>query len=284
MRTCVTFDVDLVNYLNWGPEAEMETAFPRIREILERFPSIKTTWFFRIDEQISVLFGSAIHMFEKYENEISWLRDNGHEIGWHHHAYTLEQESWRPESDRDIVLAQLMRIAPLARKCGLTISRMGWGTQSTEITNFLEKSGFVVDSSAMSRPVYPWDKNLKDWEDSPNEPFYPTLGNYKIAGPRRNLLQVPMTTVELTLEGDTLPNVKRYLNPAYKTEYFKKACETVEGELIVTITHPYEIMDSKVNIESPLSFSLKVFEANLIYLSSLEGIRFLTISELIKHY
>lgn len=282
MKICVTFDVDLVNYLNWETNLEMETAFPSICEILSEFPEIQTTWFLRIDSQVETIFENAEHIFNKYKKEITWLRENGHEIGWHHHCYKYSQDRWLPDNNVENVLKQLKKYAPLAINQGLNISRMGWGTQSPAITDFLEESGFIVDSSAIPRPVYPWDKGLKDWENSPTEPFYPAHGTYKTKGLTRRLLQVPISTVELPFYQDTIPNVIRYINPAYHTSIFKYAIESYKGSILTTITHPYEIIPHEITVKSPLAFSLDVFKENLSYLNSLSGVSFITISELKK--
>lgn len=280
---CITFDVDLVDYLSDASYSEMEAAFPSICEVLSEFPQIRTTWFFRIDHQIEKVFGDAEYIFSEFQDELKWLSQNGHDIGWHHHAYILSDSRWIPESNEEAVLAQLKKYAPLARKHGLEIARMGWGTQSVAITNFLEESGFTVDSSAIPRPVYPWDKGLKDWENAPTEPFYPAPGTYKLNGQRRGLLQVPISTVILPLEGDTIPDVIRYINPAYKSSIFKLAIQSYKGSVLTTISHPYEIMPSNLATKSPLAFSLETFKENIRHLTLLSDVNFVTIPELRKN-
>lgn len=279
---CITFDVDLVNYLSNASSSEMENAFPLICNVLSDFPQIKTTWFFRIDKQIELLFGDAEYVFSAYQNELNWLTENGHEIGWHHHAYTLSDGRWIPENNAVAVLAQLKNYAPLARRRGLDIARMGWGTQSVAITNFLEESGFIVDSSAIPRPLYPWDNGLKDWENAPMEPFFPAPGTYKVKGPKRELLQVPISTVVLPLEEDTIPDVCRYINPAYHSAIFKQAIQSNRSNVLTTITHPYEIMLSDITMKSPLAFSLDVFKENLRHLTLLSDVSFVTIPQIRK--
>jgi hypothetical protein len=157
---------------------------------------------------------------------------------------------------------------------------MGWGTQSVAITDFLESSGFIVDSSAIPRPVYPWDGGLKDWDNAPTEPFYPAAGTYKEKGAIRDLLQVPISTVVLPFEGDTIPNVIRYINPAYHTAIFQRAVQSFQGSILTTVSHPYELMASETSIKSPLAFSLDSFRENLRYLTLLSDVSFITLSEL----
>lgn len=279
---CLTFDVDLVNYLSDASSAEMEIAFPAICEVLNEFPQILTTWFFRIDKQIESLFGEADYIFSRFQPQLKWLSENGHGIGWHHHAYKLLDNKWVPEINTENVLLELKKYAPIARSYGLEIARMGWGTQSPAITDFLELSGFIVDSSAIPRPVYPWDKGLKDWENSPSEPFYPAQGTYKSNGPKRQLLQVPISTVVLPFESDTMPNVIRYINPAYHSEIFSRAIQAYHNSILITISHPYEIIDGSICQKSPLAFSLDVFKENLRSLTLLSNVSFLTILELRK--
>ncbi len=280
---CITFDVDLVNYLSNASSLEMERSFQSICSVLSEFPQIKTTWFFRIDQQIEALFGDAEHIFLAYQDELNWLSENGHEIGWHHHAYKMSAGRWIPENSTDAVLAHLKNYAPLARRRGLKIARMGWGTQSVQITNFLEESGFIVDSSAIPRPTYPWDKGLKDWENAPVEPFFPAYGTYKVKGPIRELLQVPISTVILPFEDDTIPDVCRYINPAYHSVIFKQAIQSYRCNVLTTITHPYEIMASDITKKSPLAFSLEVFKENLRHLTLLPDVSFVTITNIRKN-
>ena len=62
----ITFDVDMVNYIECQSEFnEMENCFPVIREVLQDFPQVRTTWFIRIDSQIETLFGRADYIDRK---------------------------------------------------------------------------------------------------------------------------------------------------------------------------------------------------------------------------
>lgn len=280
---CCTFDVDLTDYVSDKAANEMTDAFPIIKTLLEKNPQLKTTWFIRIDEQINRLFGDPLYIFKTFAAEIGWLRSNGHEIGWHHHAYTEQEGQWVAEKREQQVISQLSKYAGIANAQGLCVSRMGWGYHSNAVVDLLEKEGFLADSSAIPRPVYPWDNGLKNWEGAPLYPYYPSSLDYRVPGSQRKILQVPMSTVPLSFPTDTTPGIIRYINPAYQTEYFSKSISLLDSTDMVTIIHPYEIIGVSDG-KSAISFSSEVFTNNLLMLCQNDTHSFLTISQLAALY
>ena len=74
-RVAITFDVDMVDYA--GPKDafdEMDDCFPIIKNILKKFPEVRTTWFLRIDAQMREVFGYSDYLFIKHGEKIEWLR------------------------------------------------------------------------------------------------------------------------------------------------------------------------------------------------------------------
>jgi hypothetical protein len=280
---CCTFDVDLTDYFSVKASNEMMEAFPVIQSILEGFPKLKTTWFIRIDEQISKLFGDPLYIFKSFANEISWLKSNGHEIGWHHHAYSQKAGEWYPEKEEKHVLAQLSTYSPIARSLGLTVSRMGWGYQSNAVVDLLENDGFTADSSAIPRPVYPWDNGLKNWEGASRLPYFPSKEDYRLPGLHRNILQVPISTVPLPFPTDNFSGIIRYINPAYQSKYFDECLTKLDIPTMVMITHPYEIIGSSES-KSAIAFSREIFTQNLSSIYQEGESSFLTISQLVSLY
>ena len=88
-KIAITFDVDMVDYIDSSNSIldEMDICFPSIKNTIEKFESVKTTWFIRIDSQIEQIHRDSRYIFHKHADKINWLLNNGHEIGWHHHAY-----------------------------------------------------------------------------------------------------------------------------------------------------------------------------------------------------
>ncbi len=284
-RTLVcTFDVDFTDHLHAVHYDELEATFFHIQAVLRNLPDIRTTWFIRMDCQMEAIFGSAKYAFERHASKLNWLRENGHEIAWHHHAYRLKETGWEQETDSLLVAAQLKKHGELAREFDTTSTRMGWGFHTDLTLTLLENLGFELDSSAIPRPKYSWDRAVHDWAITTQEPYYPSLADYRIAGePARKILEIPISTVRLPLAGDTEPGVMRYINPAYHSELFRLAMSACANEITVLIAHPYECVESQRNAHRSLSFSIRTLEQNLFWLSE-SGFEFKTISELRKVY
>jgi hypothetical protein len=275
-RAHLTIDVDFTDYISGSGVNEMEDFFPLLRNYFEQHESVKTTWFVRIDNQIAREFRSADYILTKYSGEFNWLRANGHEIGWHHHAYTFRNGLWQQESDDDIVLSQVKEYGLVARKHGMKLCRMGWGQMSEAVMVELDNLGFEIDSSAMPRPRYAWDQLKRDWSKCPADPYHPSRSDYQLRGDLR-ILEVPMTTVPVQLKTDTEDGVLRYINPLYYHSRFVSAVRACSSSLPVFIFHPYELRkDAQPHLL--LSFSYSEFVKNLDWLIN-EGYQFNTLSQ-----
>lgn len=280
----ITFDVDMVNYVGaWSHINELDECFPAIREILQDFPQVKTTWFIRIDSQIESLYGRPDFIFHRSAEAIDWLCTHGHQIGWHHHAYRLNDGVWSQEIRKEIVTREIRHFGELAHRLGMSTSRMGWGWQSNESMCILNEIGFKIDSSCIPRPQYSWEKVVKDWSRSPSYPYNPSQFDYQTPGhPSLSLLEIPMSMAYIPAPGDN-EKVLRYMNLAYRWEVFARALRDLdERDLLVTITHPYELLrNSKVH---PLiAFDMEALRMNLTQLASFDA-EFVTLEEAARHY
>lgn len=279
--TAVTFDVDFTDYTSADGAMldEMDASFGAIKAELQRWPTLRTTWFVRLDAHIGERYGRRDYILAKHASSFDWLRSRGHEISWHHHAFIHGDGAWRPSGDPADVSAQLRASNDLAREHGLLSTRMGWGFHTNETMRTLEELGWTVDSSALPRPAYPWDSLDRDWSITPRRPYRPSVSDYRVPGtPARALLEVPMTTVPLSAPGDSQPDVMRYINPAYRPAVFADAVERVEaGEDPVLICHPYELVASDSS-HPLLAFDIAAFRANVEHLVA-RGDSFATISE-----
>lgn len=279
---CLTFDIDLLDYLNDSAVDEIEEFFYEFQKIMKVFPNLKTTWFIRIDSQIETLFGSSEYILYKHMDKIKWLQNSGHEIGWHHHAYSLKDGIWKQNTDLNKVCNEIEKYGKIAIKHGMKAVRMGWGYQTNETMALLNHLGFLVDSSAIPRPNYRWDLSTKDWAITPQYPYKPSTLDYRVGGlPELNILEVPITTIPLSVSTDT-EKVMRYINPAYHSDYFTKALEEAQGyDMVVLICHPYEVLKNS-NTHSLLSFDLQVFRHNIEMLYK-SNMNFYTISEVVGY-
>lgn len=275
---CCTFDVDFTDYVGNAQQDELETAFPLIRGVLEQFPEIVTTWFIRIDSQVETIYGSALYAFEKHAEKINWLQQNGHEIGWHHHAYRQNGTAWEQETNVFRICDALMHYGSMARAKNITAARMGWGQHTNETMQVLATLGFKTDSSAVPRPDYSWDKAVRDWSITGQDPYYPAEADYRRPGDSHlPVLEIPMATVPLPLPGDTEPGVIRYINPAYHPEVFRRAMENCSNAITILITHPYECIGRGTAGHAALAFDVEALRTNFRLLAA-SGFRFKTIS------
>ena len=280
--TAVTFDVDFTDYTSADGEMldEMDASFNLIQDRLKRWPQLKTTWFVRIDRQIAARYGRPDHIVRKHLRSLEWLRANGHEIGWHHHAFESKDGHWRPSSDAATVSSQLREMSGVAQANAMSASRMGWGFHRNETMATLDELGWRVDSTAMPRPSYAWDSVTRDWSTTPQHPYRPSVSDYRVPDePMRALVEVPITMVPITTSQDTQPDVLRYLNPAYHPDVFAAALARVEvGAEPVMVCHPYEILPSRAS-HPLIAFDPAALTTNLELLVA-QGDALSTISEI----
>lgn len=266
-KVLITFDVDFVDYLTETNLDEMEIVFPMIKKILQEHAGVKTTWFIRIDSQIEKLHGTGDFLYNKHIDKINWLLDNGHSIGWHHHAYMLSAGKWIQNTNEDTVLKEINKYGSLAREKGLDVCRMGWGFHTNQTMKLVSDLGFTIDSSAIPRPNYKWEMSVKDWQSTPLFWYHPSCDDYRVEGiPCLPILEAPISTTVLPLSTDTEESVVRYLNTAYHQEQFSKAFNSLQQlDRIMTITHPYELMHTD-SIHPLLSFDINTLKENISFI------------------
>jgi hypothetical protein len=273
----VTFDVDFTDYLAGEPVDEIAATASLLQAALDRSPAIRTTWFVRIDAQVEALFGTADAILQRHAGFFDWLRERGHEVGWHHHAYRKGPDRWLPETDPARVRDQLPAASGLARIHGMSACRMGWGFHCNETMAELVRLGWEVDSSAVPRPRYEWDAAARDWARTPNHPYRPSVADYRVPGePSLPLLEVPITTVPLALAGDTRPGVLRNVSPSFRSELFRRAVRLLPEDAVL-ICHPYELLP-RAGTHHALAFDGAAFCANMEWLGD-SGRSFGTIGE-----
>jgi hypothetical protein len=269
---CCTFDLDFTDHTDESAIDELEYAFPELLAVLENFPSIKTTWFVRVDSQMEARFGCAEFAFRHHGNALHSLLAAGHELGWHHHAYRAAGGRWMPEQDETALLRQLRRYGEQARGLGMRIARSGWAQHTNATMRELSALGFQLDSSAIPRPRYPWEMTaLRDWSTTGQDPYFPSARDYRIAGePALDVLEFPISTVPLPRETDTIPGVKRYISLAYEQRQFSEALGRCPNRWVVLVTHAYEILErnSRKCVSAP---ALDRLSCNLQHLHAVYG-------------
>lgn len=282
-KAAVTFDLDLVNHLSGGEVDEMALGFPLFRAFCEENPWFKTTWFVRIDDDIERRFGNADYVFTEHADAILWLRENGHEVGWHFHSFTETEKGWGQNTDEDAIAREIEKHAPLVQKHQLKLLRMGWTYHSNRTMKTVNQLGLLADCSALPRPSYSWDMSVRDWSITPETPYYPSIEDYRIPGnPCYSTLEFPISVAQVDAPYDTDENVLRYLNPCYHSQIFRKGLAHYNGDYCNLLSHPYEFLPN----EKPhglLSFEFEVFKENIIFIKDL-GYHIVVLGDLVKDF
>lgn len=271
MNKCaITLDVDM-NFE--GSDSDnchyFEECFENIKSILVNFNEIKTTWFIRVDNEIKEKYGEADYLLKKYNNQMKWLTDNGHQLGWHAHCkfgssvYSNLQEKERTK----LIIGELDNNIQIVSEYGLQkCFRMGSCLMNDDILNYLEKSGVQIDCSALPRPNYSWVDKMIRWNYTSYKPYYPKADNYQITSLKkcecRKIIEVPMTTLGISASYDSIPDIKRYINVAYKKEIFRDAINLINDDCVL-IMHPEDICNKIVRKHELLSYSSIVLKENL---------------------
>lgn len=279
-----TLDLDLTDYVGGGVIGdEFEAAWPVFVSLCHEFPELRSTWFVRIDEQMGALYGSPDYIFKKHDEKIAWLKDHGHEIGWHFHSYRKSGSGWFQNPDAGDVALELERMYPIAREYDLEILRMGWAYHNNETMKMAASLGLGMDSSAFPRPRYLWDNRLRDWSTSALYPYFPSTRDYRVSGnPCYSLLEFPITTAVIPAAGDTDSDVVRYINPAYRHEIFCSAFERTLTNFVNMVCHPYEFLENDKQ-HTLISFQPETLRKNMKWLRD-SGVALVTLSELAEVY
>ncbi len=280
-KVFLTIDVDFTNYLSHVNFDEMEVVFDKLKAIFIEFPEVKSTWYIRIDDQIKSLHKKPDYIFIKHNAKLDWLRNTGHQLAWHHHAYKFENHKWKQELEITKVKNAIERNARIALEYGLESCRMGWGYHTNETMKLVDDLGFTTDSSAIPRPNYAWETSKKNWEITPQSPYHPSLLDYRTAGVSPlKILEVPFSTTQVSAASDTEKNIIRYINPAYHTGTFKQAVNSYKYPDLVIVVHPYELIKHKGENSSLIAFNIDTFRTNLKYLIN-EKFEFQVINDLL---
>jgi hypothetical protein len=239
----LTFDVDLIDCVTGDPSLRDLDAMPRLFDLLDTRGCV-ATWFLRLDESTRAVFGDAEFMFRRHRALVDRLRERGDEVGWHPHPTRRRADRWDPRTEVPSVLAEIGVYGPLARRQGLRSVRMGHGFHTNETLRAVADAGFTVDSSAIPRPMYPWDNPPKDWTTTPSVPYRPALADYRVPGePSLAIVEVPMSVAHVPAPTDT-ERVLRYVNVAFRHEALAPALESWFDvhDLLVAIAHPCELL------------------------------------------
>jgi hypothetical protein len=283
MKVAVTFDLDLVDYTSGGFVDEFELCFPLFQNFCIQNPWLKTTWFIRIDDQIAHRFGRADYIFVQHKDKLDWLLDNGHELGWHFHSYVKDGNNWIQNTNESAVVDELNRNFAKSQKYNMDLLRMGWTYHTNLTMQAINNFDLMADCSALPRPNYQWDMAKRDWENTPEQPYFPSVTDYRIPGTDCYATpEFPISVAQISSPYDTEPNVLRYINPCYHAHIFQMGLNNFKGEYLNIIAHPYEFLSN----EKPhglLAFNTQIFFDNLNFLNQ-NNYTTCTMGEMVKDY
>jgi hypothetical protein len=243
-----------------------------LQKLPEILGNIPITWFIRADGQLKSILGSAAYLLEKYEPFWTTLHRAGHELAWHPHLYRQS----KPEDDATIItdpneareeLEHLWTIIRTALPA--TSFRHGEGWHSPDTYATVERLGFRCDSTAIPgrRGAAGHPMN---WENAPNQPYFPSAADLCKPGQDRSLLELPLNTWMVQAPHDVTPRL-RYMNPAVHSKVFANALRNWENtrnfspsalHIWVMIFHPDEVLPTRGE-DGLYSRSLSELSANL---------------------
>ena len=262
MKLNLTFDLDLTDYQSGVFVDEPREFMEPILSALHDCGIRHTTWFVRLDSEAEHLYGGRKTLVREASDIVSLLISQGHEVGWHHHA------TGAAFTDEVALKREILDFGDVAMSLGLSCVRSGYGQMTNEVMRALGDFGFQTDSSCISRPNYPWEHvPLRDWTGAPNRPYRPCGNDFtrECVSESTPMVEVPITTVRLSWPTDTIPTMRRYLNPAYELSRFEAGIQSFtksddHGEVLVTVTHPYETKNTGM---STFGGNLDSFSANV---------------------
>jgi hypothetical protein len=164
-----------------------------------KYGNLPITWLLRSDRQIYEIYGDAAFCFRQFEP--LWKKEMrlGSEIGWHPHLYRWSdrQKEWQAYLGQDDDLEILSDcLASLRQHADIRVVRTGWDYHSNRLMAFFDRTGLVVDASALpgcsnSRT----EVGLYNWVGTPRVPYFPSQLDYRqppVAGaPGLKILEIP---------------------------------------------------------------------------------------------
>lgn len=232
----ITMDFDFPESLQGKDEVEL--FWPCFEQLIQQVPELKTTWYIRLDEKVQSSFGSADHYFGKHHNKISWLQQNGHETGWHFHAWDMSGGKAKQEIREAEVCRAMRDVKPYLQRWNLQHLRMGWGYHSNQTMALAAELGMKTDASALPKPAYAGEKSTRNWEFTGDLVYKPSVADYRITGtPELDITEIPATCMRLPLPSDKEPNMMRVADLSWNTAWFETLIAS-ERKLIHTISHP----------------------------------------------
>jgi len=202
---------------------------------------LKVTLFCRADWQIRAAMGDSAWVFNETRQVVDALNLKATKVDyqWHPHLYSLENDSWSFTLNEQEQCQQLEEIHAELIQSGLDIScsRIGECFFSPAVLQTLEYLDISIDSTALPGR----DLGYVDWTWAKETAFYSNVITDNMTT-KAKLLEVPFSMVPILAPYENVIR-KRYLNVVYQSQYILEGIKNYQGQYIVTIAHPYELLE-----------------------------------------
>lgn len=148
-------------------------------------------WLLRVDHQIKVMQGAYNSILTEHRDFLKSLEEYGDELGWHPHFWQFDKKKsvwFQNYKDTDWQMKMLHEASASFREIfpgRIKTARTGWTYHNNYTMKTFGELGVEVDISALPGMKCPPDtkqrtiSNFYDWYDSPMEPYYPSIEDYR---------------------------------------------------------------------------------------------------------
>ena len=224
-------DPFLVDHDAREPWLGYEAFHPYLAKLRERFEDetgspVHYSWFFRMDPQVAVAYGSPTWPVERYEKLVADSADRGDELAIHVHGYRWveERHAWLEDLANQDWMDECLEMAVDAHRRAFgqpcTTVRFGNFWLSTASVNRAEQLGVRYDLTVEpGRPPFKWEAkgdstgDLPEVYRVPRRPYEPARDDFRRAAPpgSRSLRIVPLTSGWLKLGLRVGARLRRWL-------------------------------------------------------------------------
>jgi hypothetical protein len=197
---------------DWEGFAETFEFFSALRPRLAEATGApaRLSWFFRMDPQIEVAYGSPDWVVRRRGEIIEQLERAGDELGLHTHAWRWSEDShcWVADHGNQQWISHCLRVsfAAYRRAFGRACASFRFGDHwmNNEAIDLLESLGaqfdLTIEPGRIARPAQclnePHTGSLPDYVSAPRRPYRPSRRDFRThhAGHERGLWAIPLST------------------------------------------------------------------------------------------
>ena len=200
MKILLGSDVDpvLPETLRRAPEQDIWRTLDLVPALLDRMGSKMppVTWLIRADESVCFATGDFDSGFTSRARLWERLLQSGHEIGWHMHLLSFDEQRGCFAFDPNPPwLGQALE--SLTRRRPISATRTGWDYADARLLRTLDGLGIRLDFSALpGNRVWPQaggKRFVVDWLGCGHQPFHPSVGNHQQTGKDAlDLIELPI--------------------------------------------------------------------------------------------